>query len=138
MGTALRAAGGTGGPNATLCANGEWGPGDQYRIARAYTSLCVAGGSGKDETLTFSRAKKVKISAKMRARNCTCTLQLDGNPIMTLNGPGGGLASTVVTDEVEVDVNVGSVLSASGASLGGDSYFLMVAEVFARKVETAK
>ena len=49
---------------------------------------------------------------------------------MTLNGPGGGLESTVVTDEVEVDVNAGSVLSASGASLGGDSYFLMIAEVF--------
>ena len=133
MGTALRAAGGsTARPAAVFCAIGAWAPGDQYSIARSYTPSVVAEDNNKSATLTFSGAKKVKIAAKMKARNCSCTLLLDGSPVITLNGAGGDASGPrTVTNETEIEVNVGSVLSASGASLGGDNYFLMVAEVFA-------
>lgn len=133
MGVAPRMpSGSTARPAAVLCAIGAWEPGDQYRIARSYTPSVVAEDDNKNATLTFSGAKKVKIAAKMKARNCSCTLRLDGSPVMTLNGAGGDAGEPrTVTNETEIEVNVGSVLSASGASLGGDSYFLMVAEVFA-------
>lgn len=116
---------------AILCANGEWVPGDQYQIARSYIPAVVASDDNKKATITFSSARKIHIFAKMKARNCSCSLKLDGSEILTLNGAGGGPSGpSTVTNETEIEVNAGSVLSALGASLGGDSYFLMVAEIF--------